>query len=138
MIEVMLKHYEDRIEWVVPKSNWCIADICGHNFLLLHGDTIKGWNGLPYYGIDRADSRLKNMLASKGQYFRYMCLGHHHNPADIDSPSGEKILNGTMVGGSDFSINILHTSSRPSQWYFGVQPKKGITWRYKILLDEEQ
>jgi hypothetical protein len=137
MLEKMLENYSDRIEWIIPKSNWCIADVCGQNFLLIHGDTIKGWNGLPYYGIDRADSRLKTMLASKGQNFRYMCLGHHHNPADIDSPAGEKILNGTMVGGSDFSINILHTSSRPSQWYFGVKPKKGITWRYKILLDEE-
>lgn len=135
MLEMLLENYKDRIEWVIPKSNWTIANVKDHNFLLLHGDTIKGWNGLPYYGIDRADSRLTKMLAAHGKSFRYLCLGHHHNPADIDSPNGEKILNGTMVGGSDFSINLLHTSSRPSQWFLGVNDS-GITWRYKIYLDE--
>lgn len=137
-LEMLLVNYGDRIEWNIPKSNWTLSEVNGQSFLLLHGDTIKGWNGLPYYGIDRADSKLTNMLASKGKYFRYLCLGHHHNPADIDSPGGEKILNGTMVGGSDFSINQLHTSSRPSQWFFGVDRKRGITWRHKILLDETE
>lgn len=137
MLEMLLKEYADRIKWIIPKSNWTIANVKDHNFLLLHGDTIKGWNGLPYYGIDRADSRLTKMLSAHGKSFRYLCLGHHHNPADIDSPNGEKILNGTMVGGSDFSINLLHTSSRPSQWFFGVD-EKGITWRYKIYLDQSE
>jgi hypothetical protein len=135
ILQLLLRKYSDRIEWHIPLSNWMIANINENNFLFLHGDTIKGWNGLPYYGIDRADSRLTKMLSAHGRYYRYMCLGHHHNPADIDSPGGEKILNGTMVGGSTFSINTLHTSSRPSQWFFGVN-KKGITWRHKILLDE--
>jgi hypothetical protein len=134
-LEIMLQNYKHRIEWNIPISNWTIVEIMGNNFLYLHGDTIKAWNGLPYYGIDRADSRLTKMLSAHGRYYKYMCLGHHHNPADIDSPGGEKILNGTMVGGSTFSINTLHTSSRPSQWFFGVN-EKGISWRYKILLDE--
>jgi hypothetical protein len=46
IMEKMLDNYKERIEWIIPKSNWCIADVCGENFLLLHGDTIKGWNGL--------------------------------------------------------------------------------------------
>jgi len=136
-LEMLLANYNDRIEWHIPKSNWTLAEINGHGWLLLHGDTIKAWNSIPYYGIDRADSRLTKMLSAKGKTFRYLVLGHHHNPGDVDSPGGEKILNGTMVGGSDFSINQLHTSSRPSQWYFGVDRKRGITWRHKILLDED-
>jgi hypothetical protein len=137
MLEKLLVNYSDRIEWVIPKSNWTLATVNGQGFLLLHGDTIKGWNSIPYYGIDRADSRFTKMLAGSGRDYRYMCLGHHHNPGDVDSPNGEKILNGTMVGGSDFSINTLHTSSRPSQWFFGIHKDKGITWRDKILLDQE-
>ncbi|WP_067923703.1 hypothetical protein [Alicyclobacillus shizuokensis] len=135
MKRLLDENYGDRIKWNIPVSNWTLAEINGHNFLFLHGDTIKGWNGLPYYGIDRADSRLTKMLAAHGRFFRYLCLGHHHNPAEIDSPGGEKILNGTMVGGSEFSINQLHTSSLPSQWFFGVSQEQGITWRHKILLN---
>jgi len=138
MLEMLLAEFKDRIEWVIPKSNWCLAEVNGQPFLMLHGDTIKGWNSIPFYGIDRADSRLKQMLAAQGTFYRYLVLGHHHNPGDIDSPSGEKILNGTMVGGSDFSINTLHTSSRPSQWYFGISKERGITWRYKVLLDQHE
>jgi hypothetical protein len=138
MLERLLINYKDRIEWHIPKSNWTLTNIGNAGFLLLHGDTIKAWNGIPYYGIDRADARLTKMLAAFGKTYQYLCLGHHHNPGDVDSPNGEKILNGTMVGGSSFSINQLHTTSRPSQWFFGVDPEKGrITWRYKILLDEE-
>ncbi|CDQ41752.1 metallophosphoesterase family protein [Virgibacillus salexigens] len=135
MLEKMLQNYKERIEWTIPKSNWILKDVLGNGFLLLHGDTIKGWNGIPYYGIDRADSRLTKMLQSQGKTYKYLCLGHHHNPGDVDSPNGEKILNGTMVGGSSFSINQLHTTSRPSQWFFGINKEAGITWRYKLLLD---
>lgn len=135
-LERMLINYKDRIKWNIPLSNWTLRNIRGNEFLLLHGDTIKGWNGIPYYGIDRADSRFTKMLSGQGKIYKYMVLGHHHNPGDVDSANGEKILNGTMVGGSDFSINQLHTTSRPSQWFFGVDDK-GITWRHKILLDEE-
>jgi hypothetical protein len=137
MLEQLLINYKNQIEWAIPKSNWTLASIGNVNFLLLHGDTIKAWNGIPYYGIDRADARLTKMLSAHGKTYQYLCMGHHHNPGDVDSANGEKILNGTMVGGSLFSINQLHTTSRPSQWFFGVDPEKGITWRYKILLDEE-
>lgn len=137
MLEKLLSNYNDRIIWTIPKSNWHLTEVNGQDFLLLHGETIKGWNGIPYYGIDRADSRFTKMLSGFGKSYRYLCLGHHHNPGDVDSPNGEKILNGTMVGGSLFSINMLHTSSRPSQWFFGIHKKKGITWRHKIILDQE-
>ena len=137
MLERLLINYKDRIEWHIPKSNWTLTHIGKVGFLLLHGDTVKAWNGIPYYGIDRADARLTKMLSAHGKTYQYLCMGHHHNPGDVDSANGEKILNGTMVGGSLFSINQLHTTSRPSQWFFGVDPEKGITWRYKILLDEE-
>lgn len=135
MLEKMLQNYSERITWTIPKSNWILQEILGNGFLLLHGDTIRAWNGIPYYGIDRADARLTKMLQAHGKTYKYLCLGHHHNPGDVDSPNGEKILNGTMVGGSEYSINQLHTTSRPSQWFFGVNKKEGITWRYKILLD---
>lgn len=135
MLERMLSEYGDRIEWTIPTSNWVLQDILGNGFLLLHGDTIRAWNGIPYYGIDRADARLTKMLQARNRTYKYLCLGHHHNPGDVDSPNGEKILNGTMVGGSNFSINQLHTTSRPSQWFFGINKEEGITWRYKILLD---
>ena len=138
MLEKLLQNYKERIEWTIPKSNWILQNVLGNGFLLLHGDTIKGWNGIPYYGIDRADSRLTKMLQAHGKTYTYLCLGHHHNPGDVDSPNGEKILNGTMVGGSNFSINQLHTTSRPSQWFFGINKIEGISWRYKILLDIEE
>lgn len=135
-LQLLLANYADRITWNIPTSNWTLQTVNGQKFLLLHGDTVKSWNGIPYYGIDRADARFTAMLAAHGESYRYMCLGHHHNPSDVDSPGGEKIMNGTFVGGSDFSINKLHTSSRPSQWLFGVHHRKGLSWRYKIYLDE--
>ena len=123
-----------RIKFYIPKSWWTLLEVRGHSFLLLHGDDIRAWNSLPYYGIDRADARWTKMLQVNQLSYEYMLIGHHHNSATIDSPVGEKIVNGCWPGGSQYSLKQLNTSSKPSQWFFGVHERRGISWRYKIDL----
>jgi hypothetical protein len=125
---------EERITFNIPKAWWLIEDVLGHKFLLQHGDDIRGWQGLPYYGIDKADSRYTLLLQSINESYDYFVCGHHHNAASIDRPVGEKIVNGAWPGGSMFSLKRLNVSSVPNQLFFGVHPNKGITWRYKLSL----
>lgn len=124
-----------RINMEIPLTWWQTKTINGFDFLFLHGEDIKAWNGIPYYRIDRADARYTKLLQMQKAGFHYFCIGHHHNQAQIDSPVGEKIVNGNWVGGTGFSLKQIMTSSIPSQLLFLVHPQKGKSITQKIRLD---
>lgn len=133
-MEARLQNY-DRIKWNIPLSWWYLDEIQGHHFLLLHGDDIKGWNGIPYYGIDRADAKWTQLLGSKGLTYEYMELGHFHSASELARVKGEKIVNGCWPGGSIFALKSLVTSGRPRQNLFFVHPEHGKIASYPIWLD---
>lgn len=99
---------------------------------LVHGNQAKGWMGFPYYGIDRLH---KNLTSLTGTYISYLHHGHHHQPAITDLHIGKKIGNGSIEGGSEYSVGDLVTANTPQQFYAGFN-KKGITWEYWLRLDE--
>lgn len=134
MLRKGLQNYE-RIKWNIPLAWWYVDHIQGHNFLLLHGDDIKAWNGIPFYGINRADAKWTQLLASKDIYYDYMELGHFHSPSELPRVKGEIIINGCWPGGSIFALKSLMTSGRPRQNIFGVHPEHGKSWSYGIWLD---
>ena len=101
-LEARLQNYK-RIKFNIPLW-WYLDTIQGHNFLLLHGDDIKAWNGLPYYGIDRADAKWTKLLNSKNLRYDYIELGHFHQPTELPSVAGEKFINGCWPGGSIFAL----------------------------------
>ncbi len=136
-IEARLQNYT-RIKFNIPKSWWFVDTIQGWNFLMLHGDDIKSWNGIPYYGIDRADAKWTKLLLSKGITYNYLELGHFHSPSELHSVTGETIINGCWPGGSMFALKSLVTSGRPRQNLFAVHPDEGKTWSYPIWLDIKQ
>lgn len=123
------------ITWDIPKAWFSIQNVLGWNFLCVHGDDIRAWNGIPFYGADRADARWTKLLASKGAYYQYFVLAHHHQPAIWDSVGGEKIMNGPWPNGSQFSFKALNVGTRPSQYLFGVHRDIGRSWSYKLYLD---
>jgi len=47
--------------------------------LLLHGEDIKGWMNIPFYGLERSDARYKEMLHDFGISYDYYHCGHHHH-----------------------------------------------------------
>lgn len=133
-VEAKLENYK-QVKFNIPKSWWYLDTIQGHNFLLLHGDDIKAWNGIPYYGIDRADAKWTQLLGSKGLTFEYMELAHFHSPSELSRVKGEKIINGCWPGGSIFSLKSLVTSGRPRQNMFFVHPEQGKAASYPIWLE---
>lgn len=125
---------QENITFDIPKSFWHLVEVEGHTFLLLHGDNIKSWNGIPWYGIERAMLRLTTLLASQRRFFDYACVAHFHNAGALDRVNGELILNGSLPGGNEFSIGALFASTMPRQVIFGVHPEHGKTWSYGIDL----
>lgn len=125
----------DQITCNFPKSFFLVTKIYDWNFLLLHGDTIRSWMQTPWYGIERAMWRLGDLLQGKGINIHYRVLGHFHNTGEIDKVPGELIINGSLSGGSEFSLMSMFLFDRPTQLFMGVHENIGVTWRYPLRLD---
>ena len=64
----------------------------------------------------------------------YELCAHHHQPANL----ADKILmNGTVVGGSDLSINKMGVTNLASQKIFYFHPRYGINRESNINLSDE-
>ncbi len=127
-----LKNYPS-VEFHISKSWWMLVERMEHSFFLVHGDDIRAWMGIPYYGIERSESRYQKMIGRAGEGFHYFCCGHHHQEAAIKS---RIFVNGSWVGGSEFSIKTLQAAGAPTQLLFSVHPVFGVTWERNIQLQD--
>lgn len=119
-----------------PHKSWYkIIDILGWKFHLSHGDDVKGWGGIPFYGFARAYTNDFMLQALIKESFQYWVCGDKHVQFSIDMGPGEIIVNGNWVGTSYFSAKALHKGGRPSQTVFGVTEREGVTWRQPVYLD---
>ena len=125
---------QPNVEFVNHKSFWSLADVQGHGVLNLHGDNIKGWNGLPAYGINRAVGNLQALLQQRNHRFQYVNLAHFHQTALIERMDCDVILNSSAIGANEFSIGALFAGAKPRQVIYGMHPDKGQTWLYRLDL----
>jgi len=121
-------------DWIIPDSFSANLDIRGHGFCVFHGDDIRSWNSIPWYGIERKTRRLAALNATQGQQIKYYAMGHFHNPATQDNLLGETIINGSWVATTPYVYNSMSTFNEPSQLIHGVHDHHGISWRLKVRL----
>lgn len=120
-------------EFVVEPGGSLFFYAAGQEFQAIHGHTIRGWGGIPFYGIQRYDAksvRLHNRL------FRYLLMGHIHQPSEITTGTGaEAIVSGDWVGPNNLS-GVIGAASRPQQKVLYVAQKWGITESARIYLTD--
>ena len=83
-------------------------------FLCEHGDSIKSWMGVPWYGIERmkAKEATRRMFDERG--FHYYLMGHWHCPR-----FGDEIVGGCLGGTTPYDHSCGRVSS-PAQTAFLV------------------
>jgi len=124
----------ENIEFLIPDSFSVGVEIEGWGFHVTHGDEIRSWNSIPWYGIERKTRRLSSMTAAQGKRVHYYCLGHFHNPATQAALDGETIINGSWVATDPYAYEKLSVFTEPSQWIHGVHKDRGISWRLNMKL----
>jgi len=135
MLSLLLRNQKN-IKFNLPKSFWSLKEIEGKTFLFLHGDNIQSWAGIPWYGIQRMVSRFQELLYSKKIKVDYVCLAHFHHAGTLDKVKGELVLNGSVMGGDEYSIGKLFLASDANQFFAGVHSNHGLSWRYHLNLQE--
>ena len=127
-LESRCKH----IKVFVSESPTMLVEHGNFLFCYNHGDNIHSWMSLPYYGLERMARRTTKLF---NKIIDYYCIGHFHTPANI----GDEILvNGCMPGGSQFSINKMGVSSRPSQLVHYFHDKHGMNRQSYLYLDDDK
>lgn len=119
--------------FVIERAGNCTFDVAGNLFGMIHGDEVKGWGGLPFYGLTRHDAK---MIRTLNVIPQYVLLGHHHQPASIPIGYGEHLMSGNWVGANNLSGIV--GSNVPSQWAFFVSKEHGVCDRSLIYLDEKR
>lgn len=84
----LLLRDNNRIEWRISKSPHAFVEIEGHLFLFTHGDTVRSWAGIPWYGISRYANNMRELLNRKGLILDGLCMGHFHQPANVARING--------------------------------------------------
>jgi len=115
------------VEVNVADTWWMAVERMRTRFTLVHGDDVRAWMNIPFYGAERSEARMQRLL---GISFDYYIIGHHHVPAEF----GNIIMNGNWVGGSEFSLKVFQVGGMPSQKLFSVHRAFGITWSRDVLL----
>lgn len=126
------------VKFVIPNSYSTIVNILGWNFLIEHGDDVKAWNGIPYYGIERKSRRMMALHASRNLFIHYFVYGHYHTATQLTNLGNSKtFINGAWYRTDPFLLS-LGLQNEPSQWLHGVSAKRGITFRYEVWLCDQK
>jgi len=155
------------ISFEIPRSPFMVTEILGNKFLLTHGDQIKGWNGLPYYGMVRSETRFRTILErtktieellreiekedisqedkngllqyalTYAKSFDYMVMGHFHSMAELETNSGGKIILNSSFAGGDDYSINTLMSANSAAQKFFGVHAEGKSWTYDIQLDRE-
>jgi len=122
----------DNIKFDVVWDWYSLIEINKRKFLATHGGDIKMHYQIPWYGILQKAMRWRGSIGD----FEYLMLGHFHILQWFQWNDMEIIGNGTLLTDDDFSLRALGMGSIPKQYFFGMHPRKGATWVYKLNVIE--
>jgi hypothetical protein len=126
-----------QIEWIIPRSWFLVDDVMGWRFCASHGDDVRMFQRIPWYGLERDVNDMSAMLwdieTSPPTYWLY---AHFHQTEQAEQTHGERLMNGSLPGVSMLSVKGMKRRGRPSQTFFGLSEKRGITWRYPLWLED--
>lgn len=120
------------VRFHIPDSYSVGFEVEGWNFLQTHGHDVKSWNSIPWYGLNRLVSNINALEASRGVTIHHYLFGHFHEASSLPHAAGESFINGSLIGGNEFSMNALGKMGKPCQWMLGVHKEHGVTFRFPL------
>ena len=126
---------EKKIDVKFSEFFYEIVEINHHKFLLFHGDGIRSYMGIPFYGVKRWGM---NRLKTYGEDWKYLLLGHFHTLGYFNFSGFEVFMNGTLMTNDEHSLRWYGRDGDSRWWFLSVHKDRGVTFTYKIELKEEE
>lgn len=119
----------------IPNSYAVSYEVEGHTVLQSHGHDVKSWGGIPWYGINRIVTNYNALEMSRGGRISAYLFGHFHSATNLTYPGGEAFVNGSLIGGTEWTVNALGKADRPCQMLLGFHRDYGVTHRWPIYAE---
>jgi len=117
------------VEFNLYPMHETVIHVLNRQYLICHGHDVRGWMGMPWYGIERkvgreAVARLQIIMEEAKKierigFHRYV-FGHYHVPVDMPL-----YICGGSVSGTDALDHKQGRYAKPSQSAWMVHPKWG-------------
>lgn len=119
---------------IPPVGQWyMVIEVNGWKFLLVHGDQIISYQGVPFYGMEKRSLRWKQSIGIN-EPFDYILSAHVHNPNFLWNAGVPMYVNGCFITDSNFPLVRMGLKDIPQQWSLFVNKKFGVTAQYRIQL----
>lgn len=129
-VELMLlgphapKDMKRRLTMQYSEDEWFQIDrVMGWGNLLVHGDQIRGWAGLPWYGIFR---KAQGWIDSLPKDWDYMWGGHFHTHTAVDMGRRTVLFGGSTESDNEYAQEQLGAMSTPKQRLAFFNAKHGL------------
>ncbi len=130
---------EDRITWDIPDGHgerhwYTVATIGAYSSLLIHGDQLRGYGGMPWYGLQKKVGGWR--MGAIPEHFQDVYFGHYHQPTRVTLSSVTARCAGSTESFNQYAMEQLAAVGYPSQPLMFVHPERGIvTAEYCCWLD---
>lgn len=122
------------VTWSISDEWWTVADLGdGCRFLLLHGDNVRGYNGIPWYGWTRkvlAWASLSKLWPD--MVFDHVVAGHFHTPVSLYINGRRLWINASTESHNPYALEQLAAAGEPAQWLLFAKPGQGVTGEYLV------
>lgn len=132
----LAKHFENdkRIQFFIPDGPDALYRVYDHRYLLTHGDSFRGGDGLIgcLGPIIRGDHKKRSRNAQVDMEYDTMILGHFHQHIH----HSRVIVNGSLKGYDEYAYSGNFGFEPPQQALWLTHPRFGITYRMPVYVDK--
>jgi hypothetical protein len=126
--------YRGRITFQIPEGYECSWRVHGTRYMLTHGDSFKGGDGItgPLIPWMRGDLKARKSYGAMGLPYDVMVMGHWHQLRYL----GQIIVNGSLVGYNEYAAKNHFGFEPPQQALWLTHPTRGLTFQEAVFADE--
>lgn len=137
--QLLQRHFAEdkRISFLIEPSNEAYYSVFGTKILAMHGDMlgVKGGDGIigAIGPIMRGEIKTRGQATSLGRPYDMLIIGHWHQELWLP----RALVNNSLKGFDEYAKDSLRAvPSVPSQSLFFIHPRRGVTSRWSVLVDE--
>lgn len=126
--------YRGKITFQIPDGYEASWRVHGVRYMLTHGDSFKGGDGIsgPLMPWMRGSLKASKSYAAMGMPFDCLVMGHWHQLRYL----GSIIVNGSLVGYNEFAQKLHFGFEPPQQALWLTHPVRGLTFQEAVFADE--
>ncbi len=135
IVSQLTNEYEN-VSWEIAEDWWAVADLGDRcKFFLLHGEDVRSYAGIPWYGWTRKVMGVASMERIwPDMTFDHMVAGHFHTPVSVYVNGRRLWINASTESHNPYAARALSAAGEPAQWLLFSKPGRGVTAEYLVDL----